>query len=110
METKAECRVVRPGSTAEVAAVVRARLVESIRGAGGGYRFCGNPKRVTLLDVISLFEEVGADEGEWCQAHGVSWVGGRSGNQVTEPVHERAVNGAGLRHVRARAPSAPASC
>jgi Rrf2 family protein len=41
--------------------LVRARLVESIRGAGGGYRFCGNPKRVTLLDVISLFEEVGAD-------------------------------------------------
>ncbi len=38
--------------------LVRARLVESIRGAGGGYRFCGNPKRVTLLDVIGLFEEV----------------------------------------------------
>lgn len=38
--------------------LVRARLVESIRGAGGGYRFCGNPKRVTLLDVIGLSEEV----------------------------------------------------
>jgi Rrf2 family protein len=43
--------------------LVRARLVESVRGAGGGYRFSGNPKRVTLLDVIELFEEVGRDEG-----------------------------------------------
>ena len=41
--------------------LVRARLVESERGAGGGYRFSGNPKRVTLLDVIELFEEVGRD-------------------------------------------------
>ena len=35
--------------------------MESVRGAGGGYRFSGNPKRVTLLDVIELFEEVGRD-------------------------------------------------
>ena len=41
--------------------LVRARLVESVRGAGGGYRFSGNPKRMTLLDVIELFEEVGRD-------------------------------------------------
>ncbi len=38
----------------------RAGLVESARGVGGGYRFCGNAKRVTLLDVIALFEPVGA--------------------------------------------------
>jgi Rrf2 family protein len=38
--------------------LVRARLIESVRGAGGGYRFCANPKRVTLLDVIELFEDV----------------------------------------------------
>ena len=38
----------------------RAGLVESVRGAGGGYRFCGNAKRTTLRDVVSLFEEVGA--------------------------------------------------
>ena len=37
----------------------RAGLVEAVRGAGGGYRFRGNVKRVTLLDVIELFEEVG---------------------------------------------------
>ena len=37
----------------------RARLVESVRGAGGGYRFTGNPRRVTLLDIIVLFEDIG---------------------------------------------------
>ncbi len=36
----------------------RAGLVEALRGAGGGYRFRGNPKRVTLLDVIQHFEPV----------------------------------------------------
>jgi Rrf2 family protein len=39
----------------------RAGLVEAARGAGGGYRFRGNAKRVTLLDVILLFEDVGPD-------------------------------------------------
>lgn len=37
-------------------ALVRAGLIESARGPGGGYRFCGNARRVTLLDVIELFE------------------------------------------------------
>jgi Rrf2 family transcriptional regulator, iron-sulfur cluster assembly transcription factor len=41
--------------------LVRARLIESVRGPGGGYRFCGNPKRVTLLDVIELFEDPSSD-------------------------------------------------
>ena len=35
----------------------RAGLVEAVRGAGGGYRFRGNARRVTLLDVIQLFED-----------------------------------------------------
>jgi Rrf2 family protein len=38
----------------------RAGLVTAARGAGGGYRFCGNAKRVTLLEVIALFERIGA--------------------------------------------------
>ena len=38
----------------------RAGLVSAARGSGGGYRFSGNPKRVTLLDVISVFENVGS--------------------------------------------------
>ena len=40
----------------------RAGLVESVRGAGGGYRFCGNAKRTTLLDLIDLFENIGHDD------------------------------------------------
>jgi Rrf2 family protein len=37
----------------------RAGIVEATRGAGGGYRFVGNAKRLTLLDVIQLFEDIG---------------------------------------------------
>jgi Rrf2 family protein len=39
----------------------RAGLVDSVRGAGGGYRFSGNSKRITLMDVINIFEEIGSD-------------------------------------------------
>lgn len=38
----------------------RAGLVRAARGAGGGYRFAGNPRRVTLMDVIELFEDISA--------------------------------------------------
>jgi len=44
--------------------LVRARLIESVRGPGGGYRFCGNPKRVTLLDIVQLFEDPSPDLDE----------------------------------------------
>lgn len=39
----------------------RAGLVEAERGAGGGYRFCGNPRRTTLMDIVALFEEKPGD-------------------------------------------------
>jgi len=46
----------------------RAGIVESARGVGGGYRFSGNAKRLTLMDVIGIFEDINArtpeDEGE----------------------------------------------
>lgn len=46
----------------------RAGIVESARGVGGGYRFSGNAKRLTLMDVIEIFEDISArtpeDEGE----------------------------------------------
>jgi len=38
----------------------RGRLVEAARGLGGGYRLAANPKRITLLDIIALFEPIGA--------------------------------------------------
>jgi len=40
----------------------RANMVRSSRGVGGGYSFSGNEKRITLLDIIMLFEDTsGAD-------------------------------------------------
>ena len=36
----------------------RAGILDSVRGVGGGYRFVGNAKRLTLLDVIQIFEPV----------------------------------------------------
>ena len=38
--------------------LARAGILESVRGVGGGYRFAGNARRLTLLDVIRLFEDV----------------------------------------------------
>jgi Rrf2 family protein len=38
----------------------RAGLVGAVRGVGGGYRFAGNAKRLTLMDVIELFEDISA--------------------------------------------------
>jgi Rrf2 family protein len=35
----------------------KAGLVEAVRGVGGGYRFCGNARRTTLLDIIQIFED-----------------------------------------------------
>lgn len=40
--------------------LARAGIVESVRGVGGGYRFAANPRRLTLMDVIQLFEDLGA--------------------------------------------------
>ncbi len=46
--------------------LVRAGLIQSVRGVGGGYRFSGNVRRVTLWDVMELFEpdSQGADDDE----------------------------------------------
>lgn len=41
--------------------LVRSRLVQAVRGAGGGYRFTGVVNRTTLLDVIQLFETLESD-------------------------------------------------
>ncbi|MFQ5438117.1 MAG: Rrf2 family transcriptional regulator [Paracoccaceae bacterium] len=39
----------------------RAGIVRASRGVGGGYVFVGNARRLTLLDVIELFEDVSND-------------------------------------------------
>ena len=47
-------------STHHLAKVLRtlaaASLVRAERGAAGGYRFTGNRRRVTLMDIVALFE------------------------------------------------------
>lgn len=50
--------------------LVRAGVVESVRGVGGGYRFVGNARRLTLLDVISVFEDL--DSGAAAVDHGAT--------------------------------------
>ena len=42
---------------------VRAGFIESTRGVGGGYRFSGNAKRLTLMDIIEPFEDIGERAG-----------------------------------------------
>ena len=37
-------------------ALTKANIVTSTRGPGGGFTFCGNAKRLTLYDIICLFE------------------------------------------------------
>jgi Rrf2 family protein len=44
--------------------LARAGVVESVRGVGGGYRFAGNARRLTLMDVIRLFEELGTADAD----------------------------------------------
>jgi len=50
---------VSPHHLAKVLAeLARAGIVESVRGVGGGYRFAGNARRLTLMDVIQMFEDI----------------------------------------------------
>jgi Rrf2 family protein len=47
-----------------LAELARAGIVESIRGVGGGYRFAGNARRLTLFDVICHFEDLSPTDAE----------------------------------------------
>jgi len=44
--------------------LAHAGVVESVRGVGGGYRFAGNARRLTLMDVIAMFEEFSSPEAD----------------------------------------------
>ncbi len=57
--------------------LARAGVVESARGVGGGYRFAGNPKRLTLMDVIELFEPIETDGSSADDPRPVTDVGSR---------------------------------
>jgi Rrf2 family transcriptional regulator, nitric oxide-sensitive transcriptional repressor len=65
----------------------RAGLVEAVRGVGGGYRFRGNVKRVTLFDVIQLFEDVAAN-GRGDAEPGAATDEGRALRRVLDEVDD----------------------
>lgn len=44
--------------------LARSGFVESVRGVGGGYRFAGNARRITLMDIIHVFEDFAAPSAE----------------------------------------------
>lgn len=70
--------------------LARAGLVESMRGAGGGYRFSGNAKRVTLYEVIHMFEDIGDGEGQRPEAGDSSDIG-QALKRVTDEIDQTAV-------------------
>lgn len=45
-----------------LAELSRMGMVQSVRGVGGGYRFIGNVRRLTLMDIIVLFEDTQQSE------------------------------------------------
>ena len=47
-----------------LATLARSGIVESVRGAGGGYRFTGNAKRLTLMDIVQMFEEIAPTQAQ----------------------------------------------
>jgi len=71
--------------------LARAGLLESMRGAGGGYTFSANPKRVTLYEVVRLFEDVGKDSTRRAEAGDESDIG-RALGQVLNEIDEIAVS------------------
>jgi Rrf2 family protein len=62
--------------------LVRARLIQSQRGAGGGFTLAVDPREITLLDIVEAVEGptalnaclargLGCTRKGWCPAHSV---------------------------------------
>ncbi len=64
--------------------LARTGLVEATRGARGGYRFGGNAKRVTLYQVIEMFEDIAASRSPRPEAGDDSDVGRALGRVMAE--------------------------
>lgn len=67
--------------------LVRAGLVQSVRGAGGGNRFAGKANRVTLYDVVALFEDNLASEFDVAET-GVGTGIGRALQSVGDEIED----------------------
>ena len=76
---------VSPHHLAKVLAeLARAGIVESVRGVGGGYRFTGNARRLTLMDIIQMFEEFAPPAAERGAPNGVTPVDRALGAVLSE--------------------------
>ncbi len=64
--------------------LARVGVLESVRGVGGGYRFAANARRLTLMDVIGLFEDIASPEGERREGGDVTPVGAALGLVLSE--------------------------
>ena len=69
--------------------LARDGLLESVRGVGGGYRFVGNPHRLTLMDVIQIFESPGLPDNG-AQEPGESTPVGRGLTAVLSEIDQHA--------------------
>ena len=67
--------------------LVRAGVLESTRGVGGGYRFGASAKRLTLMDIIELFEDIG-DRSNRSRQPGASTEVGRGLGVVLAEIDE----------------------
>jgi Rrf2 family protein len=67
-----------------LAELARAGVVESVRGVGGGYRFTGNARRLTLMDIIQMFEEFAPPAAERGAPNGVTPVDRALGAVLSE--------------------------
>jgi Rrf2 family protein len=68
----------------------RAGIVEAARGVGGGYRLAANPKRLTLLDVIQVFEPVEPESSRGSNS-GMATDAGRALRVVLNELDEHAL-------------------
>jgi len=64
--------------------LARAGVVESVRGVGGGYRFTGNARRLTLMDIIQRFEDPGRPDPDRRDAGETTPVGRALGAVLSE--------------------------
>ena len=59
--------------------------------AGGGYRFCGNAKRVTLYEIVSLFEDIDTHDAGFPETDDEADIG-RALNKVMTEIEQIAVS------------------
>ena len=73
-----------------LAELAHSGIVESVRGAGGGYRFAGNARRLTLMDIVQRFEEFALPAVELGTANGGTTPVDRALGAVLAEIDENA--------------------